>query len=178
MILRFKREQEKRRERERREERSKGNNFHGKSNDNHGREMKTGEGGAKSGKEKMVLVFFFPLFLIFPFQIKNKRKNNEHVKEPIFFFPLGNKEKNRGDRARGGICCSVGRVYGQGANPAHFPHPLEKKGTWPPFPSCSSFLAFLSFKGEQEKRREREGERRDKRIALLMGRAKKRIEVR
>ena len=72
----------------------------------------------------------------------------------------------------------MGRVYGQGANPAHFPHPLEKKGTWPPFPSCSSFLALLSFKGDQEKRREREGERRDKRIALLMGRAKKRIEER
>ena len=72
MILRFKREQEKRRERERGEERSKGSNFHGKSNENHGREMKTGEGGAKSGKEKMVFVFFFPLFLIFPFQIKTK----------------------------------------------------------------------------------------------------------
>ena len=108
MILRFKREQEKRRERERREERSKGNNFHGKSNENHGREMKTGEGGAKSGKEKMVLVFFFPLFLIFPFQTKNKRKNNEHVKEPIFFFPFGNKEKNRGDRARGGALLQRG----------------------------------------------------------------------
>ena len=66
----------------------------------------------------------------------------------------------------------MGRVYGQGANPAHFPHPLEKKGTWPPFPSCSSFLAFLSFKGEQEKRREREGERRDKRIALFNGKSK------
>ena len=43
MILRFKREQEKRRERERGEERSKGSNFHGKSNENHGGEMKTGD---------------------------------------------------------------------------------------------------------------------------------------
>ena len=84
MILRFKREQEKRRERERREERSKGSNFHGKSNENHGREMKTGEGGAKSGKEKMVLVFFFPLFLIFPLKEKGK-------------------ERNRRDRSRGGV---------------------------------------------------------------------------
>ena len=67
-----KRTREEKGERERREERSKGSNFHGKSNENHGREMKTGEGGAKSGKEKMVLVFFFPLFLIFPFQIKTK----------------------------------------------------------------------------------------------------------
>ena len=33
----------KRRERERREERSKGSNFHGKSNENHGGEMKTGD---------------------------------------------------------------------------------------------------------------------------------------
>ena len=58
----------------------------------------------------MVLVFIFPLFPIFlsscsfPFEIKHNRKNNEHVKEPVFFFPFGNKEKNRGDRARGGIC--------------------------------------------------------------------------
>ena len=121
MILRFKREQEKRRERERREERSKGNNFHGKSNENHGREMKTGEGGAKSGKEKMVLVFFFPLFLIFPFQTKNKRKNNEHVKEPIFFFRLGTRKRTEAIGREEGICCSVGRVYGQGANPLTFP---------------------------------------------------------
>ena len=45
-------------------------------------------------------------------------------------------------------------------------------------PSCSSFLVFLSFEGEQEKRREREGDRRDKRKTILMGRAKKRIEER
>ena len=74
----------------------------------------------------------------------------------------------------------MGRVYGQGANSAHFPHPLkeEKKGTGPPFPSYSSFLAFLSFRGEQEKRREREEERRDKKGCISMGRAKKRLEER
>ena len=75
----------------------------------------------------------------------------------------------------------MGRVYGQGANSAHFPHPLkeEKQGTGPPFPSYSSFLAFLSFRGEQEKRREREkGRVGIKRIAFLMGRAKKRTEKR
>ena len=67
----------------------------------------------------------------------------------------------------------MGRVYGQGANPAHFPHPLkqEKKGKGPPFPSCSSFLAFLSFQGEQEKRREREGERRDKKDCIFTGKS-------
>ena len=54
----------------------------------------------------------------------------------------------------------------------------ENSGKGPPFLSCSSFLVFLSFKGEQEKRREREGERRDKRNTILMGRAKKRIEKR
>ena len=61
----------------------------------------------------------------------------------------------------------MGRVYGQETNPAHFPRPLkkEKKGTGPQFPSYSSFLAFLSFRGEQEKRRkrEREGEREKER---------------
>lgn len=83
-------------------------NFNGKSNEKNGREMKTKEGGAKIRQEKMVLVFVFPLFLVFlfsctfPFE-KNNRKNNEHVKEPAS-FQLGNKEKNRGDRARGGIC--------------------------------------------------------------------------
>ena len=68
----------------------------------------------------------------------------------------------------------MGRVYGQGANSAHFPHPRkqEKKGTGPPFPSYSSFLAFLSFKGEQEKRREREGDRRDKKDCLFDGKSK------
>ena len=61
-----------------------------------------------------------------------------------------------------------------------FPYSLqqEKTGKGPPFPSCSSILVFLSFKGEQEKRREREGERRDKRNTILMGRAKKRLEER
>ena len=68
----------------------------------------------------------------------------------------------------------MGRVYGQGANPAHFPHPLkqEKKGTGPPFPSCSSFLALLSFRWEQEKRREREGERIDTNDYIFNGKSK------
>ena len=67
----------------------------------------------------------------------------------------------------------MGRVYGQGANPAHFPHPLkqEKKGTGPPFPSCSSFLALLSFRWEQEKRREREGERIDTNDYIFNGKS-------
>ena len=37
----------------------------------------------------------------------------------------------------------------------------EKTGKGLPFPSCSSFLVFLSFRKEQEKRREREGERQN-----------------
>ena len=61
------------------------------------------------GKEKMVLVFIFPLFLVFllscsfPFEIKNKGRTME-MKGVRFPFPFGNNEKNPGDRARGGIC--------------------------------------------------------------------------
>ena len=139
MILRFKREQEKRRERERREERSKGNNFHGKSNDNHGREMKTGEGGAKSGKEKMVLVFFFPLFLIFPFQIKNKRKNNEHVKEPFSFFRLGTRKRTEAIGREEGFAAAWGGSTDKEPTPLTFPIHWKRKEH-----GLHSLLFFLS----------------------------------
>ena len=66
----------------------------------------------------------------------------------------------------------MGRVYGQGANSAHFPHPLKEEKEGPPFPSYSSFLAFLSFRREQEKRREREGERRHKKGCIFNGKSK------
>ena len=61
-----------------------------------------------------------------------------------------------------------------------FPYSLqeEKTGKGLPFPSCSSFLVFLSYKGEQEKRRGREGERSDERKTILRGRAKKGMEER
>ena len=45
-------------------------------------------------------------------------------------------------------------------------------------PPVLPFLCFLSYKGEQEKRREREGEMSDKKNTILMGRAKKRMEER
>ena len=61
-----------------------------------------------------------------------------------------------------------------------FPYSLqqEKTGKGLPFPSVLPFLCFLSYKGEQEKRREREGEMSDKKNTILMGRAKKRMEER
>ena len=71
--------------------------------------------------------------------------------------------------------------HGEGLRASSQPRSLAPsivKRTGPPFPSCSSFLAFLSFKGEQQKRSEREGERSDERNTILMGRAKKRIEER
>ena len=53
------------------------------------------------------------------------------------------------------------------------PPSIERgKGTGPPFPSYSSFLAFLSFRREQEKRREREGERRHKEGCIFNGKSK------
>ena len=91
MFLRFKGEQEKRREREREREKGKRRdqkecNSKWKSNEKNGREMRTGE-MQKSGKEKMVLVFIFPLVLIFLFSCsfpleKTKGNNNEHVSKP------------------------------------------------------------------------------------------------
>ena len=106
----------------------------------------------------MVLVFIFPLFLIFlfscsfPFEIKHNRKNNEHVKEPVFVFRLGTRKRTEAiGREEGLLKHGEGlRVYGQGANPAHFPHPLkqEKKETGPPTPP---FLRVCRLEGNKRR---------------------------
>ena len=67
----------------------------------------------------------------------------------------------------------MGRVYGQGANSAHFPHPLkEEKEQGLHSPLILPFLRFCRLEREQEKRREREGERRHKKGCIFNGKSK------
>ena len=144
------------------------------------KERKTGEGGAKIRQREDGAVFILSVGFIFlfsgssPFEIKNKRKDNEHVKEPVFVFRLGTRKRTEAIGREEGFAEAWGGSTGKEPTPPTSPHPLkEEKKERPPFPSYSSFLAFLSLRGEQGKRRQRRRE-----IAFSMGRAKKRIEER
>ena len=59
--------------------------------------MKTGEGGAKIRQREdgarfhLSSLSYLSLLLFFSFEIKHNRKNDEHVKEPVFDFRLGTR---------------------------------------------------------------------------------------
>ena len=118
---------------------------------------------------------FLSFFSLVRFPLKQKPKGRTmKMKGTRFLFPFGNNEKNRGDKARGGICWSMERGHGQAANPAHVPNHWKRirkdKGLHSPLMFS---LCFLSLK-----RTEREGGGEIDRIAFLMGRAKTTMEER
>ena len=92
-----------------------------------GREIKTGEGGAKIRQREDGAVFISPLGLIFlfsgsfPCEIKNKRKDNEHIKEPVFVFRLGTRKKTEAIGREEGFAEAWGGCTGKGPTPPTSP---------------------------------------------------------
>ena len=95
--------------------------YYGKSNGKKsGREIKTGEGGAKIRQREDGAVFISPLVLIF-LEIKNKRKDNEHIKEPVFVFRLGTRKKTEAIGREEGFAEAWGGCTGKGPTPPTSP---------------------------------------------------------
>ena len=102
--------------------------YYGKSNGKKsGREIKTGEGGAKIRQREDGAVFISPLVLIFlfsgsfPCEIKNKRKDNEHINEPVFVFRLGTRKKTEAIGREEGFAEAWGGCTGKGPTPPTSP---------------------------------------------------------
>ena len=89
--------------------------------------IKTGEGGAKIRQREDGAVFISPLVLIFlfsgsfPCEIKNKRKDNEHINEPVFVFRLGTRKKTEAIGREEGFAEAWGGCTGKGPTPPTSP---------------------------------------------------------
>ena len=89
--------------------------------------MKTGEGGAKIRQRQDGAGFILPLVLIFlfsgsfPFEIKNKRKDNEHVKEPVFVLCLGTRKRTEAVGREEGFAEAWGGSTGKEPTPPTSP---------------------------------------------------------
>ena len=89
---------------------------------------------------------------------KNKRKNNEHVKEPVFFFRLGTRKRTEAIGREEGFAAAWGGSTDKEPTPLAFPIHWKRKEHGLHSPLVLPFLRFCHLKGN----RRREGREKER----------------